>query len=158
MNRASVSRQLAGLVAVALLAAVATACNDVDDPGQAESVVLVTSVSTAGLSVASATDTTATIGYTLNPRNPGATTFYHDITLTSYTVEFAPAPPAPMSGVLSTAFCQAGGSCSVDLVLVPNGSKPGFGTTTIATVDVDGRDLNGNPITFSATIPLTFTP
>ena len=158
MNRAAVLKQLAGLVAVVLLLAVAPACNDVDDPGQAESVVLVTSISASGLSVASGIDTTATIGYTLNPRNAAATTFYHDITLTSYTVEFAPAVVAPMSAALSTAYCIAGGACTVDLVLVPNGSKPGAGTTVIANVEVDGKDLNDNPVNFSATVPLTFTP
>jgi hypothetical protein len=156
MNRASYLKRLAGLVAVALVAAVAPACNQTDDPGSAEAVVLVTSVSVAGLSVASALDTTASIGYELNPRNTGATTFYHDITLTSYTVAFNPAVVAPMSGVLPTAFCS--GACTVDLVLVPNGSKPGAGTTVIATVDIDGKDLNDNPVSFSATVPLAFTP
>ena len=156
MNRASNLKRLAGLVAVALVAALAPACNQTDDPGSAEAVVLVTAVTPNGLSVSSGTDTTATIDYTLNPRNTGATTFYHDITLTSYTVEFNPAVVAPMSGALATAFCS--GTCTVDLVLVPNGSKPGAGTTVIATVDVDGKDLNDNPVTFSATVPLTFTP
>ena len=156
MNRASDFKRLAGLLAVALVAAVTPACNDADDPGQAEAVILVTSISTGGLSVAAAVDTTATIGYTLNPRNPGATTFYHDITLTSYTVEFAPAVVAPMSGVLSTAYCS--GACTVDLVLVPNGSKPGAGTVVVANVDVHGKDLNDNPVNFSATVPLTFAP
>lgn len=158
MNRVSMLKRLAGIASVALLAAVAPACNSVDDPGQAESVVLVTSVSTGGLSVSAAVDTTASIGYTLNPRNDAATSFYHDITLTKYDVTFSPAVVSPMSGVLSTGYCQAGGSCTVDLVLVPNGSKPGAGTTVVATVDVDGKDINDNPITFSATIPLTFTP
>lgn len=164
MNRASTLQRLAGLAAVALLAAVAPACNDADDPGTAEAVILVTSVTTAGLSVSSGLDTTASIGYTLNPRNAGATTFYHDITLTSYTVEFAPAVVAPMSGVISTGFCPAGGgegeggACIVDLVLVPNGSKPGAGTTVVATVDIHGKDLNDNPVDFEATIPLVFTP
>ena len=156
MNRASQLKRLAGLVAVALVAAVAPACKETDDPGQAEAVVLVTSVSVGGLSVASALDTTASIGYTLNPRNAGATTFYHDITLTSYTVEFNPAVVAPTSGVLATSFCS--GTCTVDIVLVPNGSKPGAGTTVVATVDIDGKDLNDNPVTFSATIPLAFAP
>jgi len=156
MNRASTLQRLAGLAAVALLAAVAPACNDADDPGTAEAVILVTSVTTGGLSVSSAVDTTASIGYTLNPRNAAATTFYHDITLTSYTVEFAPAVVAPMSGVLGTAYCS--GACIVDLVLVPNGSKPGAGTTVVATVDIHGKDLNDNPVDFEATIPLTFAP
>ena len=158
MNRASDLKRLAGIAAVALLAAVAPACNEADDPQKAEAVVLVTSVATSGLSVSSATDTTASIGYMLNPRNETTTGFYHDVTLTSYTVSFNPAVVSPMSGVLSTAYCPLGGTCTVDLVLVPNGSKPGAGTTVVATVDVDGKDVNNNSVTFSATIPLTFTP
>ncbi|HKQ96263.1 MAG TPA: hypothetical protein VJV75_00160 [Candidatus Polarisedimenticolia bacterium] len=149
---------IAGLAAVALLLATAPACNDTDDPGQAEAVILVTSISTSGLSVASGTDTVADIGYTLNARSEGSNTFYHDITLTSYTVEFAPAVVAPMSGLIPTAFCPAGGSCAVSLVLVPNGSKPGAGTTVVATIEVDGKDINDNPVNFTATAPLTFTP
>jgi hypothetical protein len=46
----------------------------------------------------------------------------------------------------------------VTLTLVPNGSKPGAGTTVIASVDVEGKDVNDNPVNFSATVPLTFLP
>jgi hypothetical protein len=158
MRRELRPTRLAALAAVALVLAAAAACNDVDDPGTAESVVLVTGVSTAGLSVASAVDTTATLTYTLNPRHPEATSFYHDINLTSYTVSFSPAVVASMGGAISTGFCPAGTSCAVTLALVPNGLKPGAGTTVIATVQVEGRDVNDNPVNFDATIPLTFLP
>jgi len=158
MSRTFNLKRLAGLAALALVLAVAPACNEHDDPGQAEGVILVTAVSTAGLSVAAAVDTTATLVYTVNPRTATATGFYNDITLTSYTVSFSPAVVASGSGAISTGYCPAGGSCSVVLVLVPNGSKPGAGTTVIATVDVEGRDTNDNPANFSATVPLTFVP
>jgi len=151
-------KRLAGAAAAVLVLAAVPACNKVDNPTQGESVVLVTSVSTAGLSVSSATDTTATVDYTLNPRNDTATSFYHDVTLTSYKVSFNPPVVAPMTGAISTGFCPAGGSCAVTIVLVPNGSKPGAGTTVVAEVDFDGRDVNNNPINFSARIPLAFTP
>jgi len=158
MSRTLHLRQLAGLAALALVLAVAPACNDHDDPGQAESVVLVTGVSTAGLSSAALVDTTATLVYTVNPRTATATGFYNSITLTSYTVRFSAAPPAAGSGTISTAYCPAGGSCSVVLVLVPNGSKPAAGTMVVASIDIEGRDTNGNPVNFSATVPLTFVP
>jgi hypothetical protein len=158
MSRTVHLKQLAGLAALALVLAVAPACNDNDDPGQAEGVILVTGVSTAGLSVAAAVDTTATLAYTVNPRTSTATGFYNSITLTSYTVSFSPAVVVGGSGAISTGYCPSGGSCSVVLVLVPNGSKPGAGTTVIATVDVEGRDTNDNPANFSATVPLTFVP
>lgn len=158
MNGTLDLKRLAGLAALALLLAVAPACNEHDDPGQAEAVVLVTGITTAGLSVASAVDTTASLAYTVNPRTDDATGFYHDITLTSYKVSFSPAVVAPMSGAIATGYCPAGGSCSVVLVLVPNGSKPGAGTTVLATIDVEGHDPNNNPVNFSASVPLTFTP
>ena len=158
MRHASLTQRLAGAAAAVLVLATVPACNKVDNPTKGESVILVTSVTTAGLSVSSAADTTATVSYTLNPRNDTATTFYHDVTLTSYKVGFNPAVVAPMSGAISTGFCPAGGSCSVTIVLVPNGSKPGAGTTVIADVDFDGKDVNDNPVTFNAKIPLAFTP
>ena len=161
MRRALVTHRLAALAAVALLLAAATACNEVDDPAQSENVVLVTSVTVLGTSVASGTDTTATLTFSLNPRNPigdPATTFFNDVTLTSYTVEFTPAVIASGSGAISTGFCVAGSTCSVTLVLVPNGLKPGAGTTVIATVHVEGRDINDNPANFQAQIPLAFVP
>jgi len=158
MSRTLQLKQLAGLAALALVLVVAPACNSNDDPGKAESVVLVTGVTTAGLSVSAAVDTTATVAYTVNPRTEHATGFYNDITLTSYTVKFSPAVVTGGSGAISTGYCPSGGSCSVVLVLVPNGSKPGAGTTVIATVDIEGKDTNDNPVNFSATIPLAFQP
>jgi hypothetical protein len=158
MSRTFDLKRLAGLAALALVLAVAPACNNHDDPGQAESVVLVTSVTTTGLSTAAATDTTATISYTVNPRSSGATGFYNAVTLTNYSVSFSATPPSPVSGVISTGFCPIGGSCAVVLTLVPNGGKPASGTTVIADVDIDGKDSNDNPVHFSATVPLTFVP
>jgi hypothetical protein len=158
MSRTLHLKQLAGLAALALVLAVAPACNEHDDPGQAEGVVLVTGVTTAGTSVAAAVDTTATLSYMVNPRAASVSGFYNSVTLTSYTVSFSPAVVATMSGAISTAYCPMGGTCNVVLSLVPVGSKPGAGTTVIATVEVDGRDTNDNPVNFSAVVPLTFVP
>jgi len=158
MSRDYSVNRLAGLAALALMLAVTPACNKTDKPGQAEAVVLVTSVTPAGLSVAAAGSTDATLEYTLNPRNENATTFFHSVTLTSYSVTFSPPVVAPMSGAISTGFCDMGASCAVTLVLVPAGSKPGAGTTVIASIDVEGKDVNDNPVNFSAIVPLTFIP
>lgn len=158
MSRELTLNRIAGLAALALMLAVTPACNHTDDPGQAEAVVLVTSVTTAGLSVASTASTDATLTYTLNPRNELATTFFHSVTLTSYSVTFSPPVVAPMSGAISTGYCDIGASCAVTLTLVPNGSKPGAGTTVIASIDVEGKDVNDRPVNFSATVPLTFLP
>lgn len=158
--------RLAGLLAMSALVVAGLGCNDQDDPGQAENVVLVKSISVAGASVASGTDTTAIVEYSTNPRNPGnpdnpgqvPTTFWHDITLTSYTVSFEPAVIAPMSGPISTGFCPAASACTVEIVLVPNGSKPGAGTTVVAHIDFEGRDVNDNPVNFSADAAVVFVP
>ena len=158
--------RLAGLLAMSALVAAGVACNEHDDPGQAENVVLVKSITVAGDSVASGTDTTASVEFSLNPRNVGntdnpgfaATTFWHDITLTSYTVSFEPAVIAPVSGPISTGFCLAGSSCTVDIVLVPSASKPAAGTTVVAHIDFEGRDTNDNPVNFSADAALVFIP
>jgi hypothetical protein len=158
MSRALTVNRIAGLAALALTLAVTPSCNKTDKPGQAEAVVLVTGISTAGLSVASTADAEATLDYTLNPRNGSATTFFHSVTLTSYSVTFSPPVVAPMSGAISTGFCDMGASCAVTLVLVPNGSKPGAGTTVIASIDVEGKDVNDNPVNFEAQVALTFIP
>jgi hypothetical protein len=158
MSRALTVNRFAGLAALALMLAVTPACNHTDNPGQAEAVVLVTSVTTAGLSVGAAVTTDATLDYTLNPRNGAATTFFHSVTLTSYSVSFSPPVVAPMSGAISTGYCDVGATCAVTLTLVPVGSKPGAGTSVIASIDVEGKDVNDRPVNFSATVPLTFTP
>ena len=152
--------RLAALLGVTAILAAGLACNQHDDPAQAENVVLVNSITTAGTSVSSATDTTATVTYTLSPRNieNPATSFFHDITLTSYSVAFEPAVVAPISGPISTGFCPAGGTCSADIILVPNGSKPGAGTTVVAHIAFEGRDTNDNPVNFTADAAVTFIP
>jgi hypothetical protein len=95
MSRALTVNRIAGLAALALMLAVTPSCNKTDKPGQAEAVVLVTGISTAGLSVAATADTEATLDYTLNLRNGAATTFFHSVTLTSYSVTFSPPVVAP---------------------------------------------------------------
>jgi len=128
-------------------------------PAQAESVVLVTSVSTGGVErCGRRTDThRGTIGYTLNPRKHGgprrSTT---TITLTSYSVEFA-----PRRGGADERACSSDGVLPVRRLVQ---RRPGPGaerqqsrgrvTTVVATVDVDGRDLNGNPVHLLGDHPL----
>jgi hypothetical protein len=153
--------RLAAALLVTALVTVAVGCNKTDDPKAAETVILVTGITVAGQSVSSATDTTAHIDYTTNPRNPdpGATSFFHDVTLTSYSVSFEPPVVAPMTGAISTGFCPAAqGACALDLVLVPNGSKPGAGTAVVARIAVEGHDVNENPVNFTASAAISFTP
>lgn len=152
--------RLAALLAMSAFLAAGLGCNESDDPAQAENLVLVTQISVAGNSVSSGTDTTASVAYTLRPRNPGnlATSFWHDLTLTSYTVSFEPAVVTPMSGPISTGFCPAGGSCTVDVTLVPSALKPPVNTVTVAHIAFEGRDTQDNPVNFTADAALTFIP
>jgi hypothetical protein len=153
--------RLAAAVLVTVLLTVTPGCNHTDDPKAAETVILVTDVAIAGQSVASGTDTTATIDYTTQlrgaPQSP--VNFTHSVTLTSYTVGFTPPVIAPMSGAISTGYCPGDqGTCAIDIVLVPNGSKPGAGTAVIAKIEVEGHDVNDNPVNFTAQAAITFTP
>jgi hypothetical protein len=151
--------RLAAALLVTVLVTVAAGCNKTDDPKSAETIILVTGVTVSGQSVASATDTTATIDYTMNPRHPEAVTVWNDVTLTSYSVAFEPPVVAPMTGAISTGFCPAAqGACAIDIVLVPNGSKPGAGTSVVAKIAVEGRDVNENPVNFTASAAITFIP
>jgi hypothetical protein len=151
--------RLSAALLVTVLVTVALGCNKTDDPKAAETIILVTGVTIAGQSVASATDTTAHIDYTMNPRQKDATTFFNDVTLTSYSVSFEPPVVAPMSGAISTGFCPAAqGACAIDIILVPNGSKPGAGTSVVAKIAVEGRDVNENPVNFTASAAITFVP
>jgi hypothetical protein len=152
--------RLAALLAMSAILAAGLGCNESDDPAQAENVVLVNQVTATGVSVGTLTDTMATVTYTLNPRNTEnpATSFFHDITLTSYSVSFEPAPPVPLSGPISTGFCPAGGSCSVDVLLVPAANRPAANTTVVAHIAFEGRDTNDNPVNFKADAALTFIP
>jgi hypothetical protein len=43
-------------------------------------------------------------------------------------------------------------------VLVPNGSKPGAGTSVVGKIEVEGRDVNDNPVNFTANAAITFVP
>ena len=162
MRRDVMTNRLAALAAVTLVLAATAGCNETDDPGQAENVILVTGITVTGASVAPGADTVANVTYSLNPRGGSptdpATTFFHDVTLTSYSVAFEPAVIPSGTGAISTGYCIAGSSCTVSLVLVPDGSKPGAGTTVIARVSVEGRDVNDNPVNFDAVIPISFTP
>jgi hypothetical protein len=153
--------RLSAALLVTVLVTVALGCNKTDDPKSAETIILVTGVTVSGQSVSSATDTTATIDYTMNPRHPEAVTVWNDVTLTSYSVSFEPPVVAPMAGAISTGFCPAAqGACAIDIVLVPNGSKIGLvaGTSVVAKIAVEGRDVNDNPVNFTASAAITFVP
>jgi hypothetical protein len=146
------------LASVALGAVIA--CNDVaDDPGHSDSVIQVVSatpVSSDPTNVATSDSTTMVLK--TQPRNPNATTFFNDVSLSNYTVSFS-ALLAPVSGVVGSGFIPAGGSATVTLVVVPGAVKfAGLaGNTVNARIEVEGQDFSGHDVSFTANVPVTFT-
>jgi hypothetical protein len=146
------------LASVALGAVIA--CNDVaDDPDHSDSVIEVVSatpVSSDPTNVAASDSTTMVL--MAQPRNPNATTFFNDVSLSSYTVSFS-ALLAPVSGVVGSGFVPAGGTATVTLVVVPGAVKfAGLaGNTVNARIDVEGQDFSGHDVSFTANVPVTFT-
>jgi hypothetical protein len=146
------------LASVALGAVIA--CNDVaNDPDHSDSVIQVVSatpVSSDPTNVATSDSTTMVLK--TQPRNPNATTFFNDVSLSNYTVSFS-ALLAPVSGVVGSGFIPAGGSATVTLVVVPGAVKfAGLaGNTVNARIEVEGQDFSGHDVSFTANVPVTFT-
>ena len=149
------------LAAVALGAVIA--CNDVaDNPDHSDSVIMVVSatpVSSDPTNAAVSDFTTMTLQ--AQPRNPGATTFFNDVSLSTYTVGFSGGVMPPLSGVIGSGFVPAGGTATLVLTIV-NGADKGFfsgvaGNTYNAHVEVQGEDFSGHDVSFSANVPVTFT-
>ena len=146
------------LASVALGAVIA--CNDVaNNPDNSDSVIEVVSATpvSSDPTNAAVSDST-TMVLMAQPRNPNATTFFNDVTLSSYTVTFS-ALLAPVSGVVGAGFVPAGGSATVTLVVVPGAVKFGglAGNTVTARLDVQGEDFSGHDVSFSANVPVSFT-
>src|SRR4029450_12565968 len=99
------------LVLASLALGAVIACNDVaDDPDHSDSVIEVVSatpVSSDPTNVAASDSTTMVLK--AQPRNPNATTFFNDVSLSSYTVSFS-ALLAPVSGVVGSGFFPGGGA------------------------------------------------
>ena len=151
---------LRALVLASLALGAVIACNDVaNNPDNSDSVIEVlsaTPVSSDPTNAAVSDSTTMVLQ--AQPRNPQATTFFNDVTLSSYTVTFS-ALLAPVSGVVGAGFVPAGSSATVTLQVVPGAVKfAGLaGNTVIARLDVQGQDFSGHDVSFSANVPVTFT-
>ena len=158
----SLRTTLPAVLAALALALAGTACNDIGDKAsEADAVVLVTAVTTAGTSVASAEDTTATLSLSVKAKSTVApTSFFNDVTFTNYTVAFSPTGLVPdvTNGIISTGYLPVGSTATLTLVMVPAGSKPAAGTVVVGDAKVEGHDLLGQPLSFDAQVALAFTP
>jgi hypothetical protein len=145
------------LASVALGAVIA--CNDVaHNPDASDSVIEVMSATPVSSDPTNPVDDSTTMLLKAQPRNPNATTFFNDVTLTDYTVTFS-ALLAPISGLVGSGFIPAGGSASLTLVVVPGSAKfAGLaGNSVTARIDVQGKDFSNHDVSFSAFVPVTFT-
>jgi len=146
------------LAAVALGAVVA--CNNVaDNPDHSDSVIQVVSATpvSSDPTNAAVSDST-TMVLMAQPRNPNATSFFNDVTLSTYKVGYS-ALLAPISGVIGSGFVPAGGTATLNLVVVSGATKFGglAGNTINAHIEVKGQDFSGHDVSFSANVPVTFT-
>jgi hypothetical protein len=149
------------LASVALGAVIA--CNDVaDNPDHSDSVIQVVSatpVSSDPTNTAASESTTMLLA--AQPRNPGATTFFNDVSLSSYTVEYSQGVLPTLSGAIGSGFVPAGGTATLILTVVNGADKSFFtgvaGNTYNAHIEVEGQDFSGHDVAFSANVPVTFT-
>ena len=134
------SDAMRSLVLASLALGAVIACNNVaHNPDHSDSVIEVVSATpvSSDPSNTSASDST-TLVLRAQPRNPNATTFFNDVSLTNYTVAFSPGLLGPFSGVVGAGFVPAGGTATVTLVVVPASAKPLAlaGTTLIAQIGI----------------------
>ena len=153
--------RLAVVAALVLVLGIMVACNDHDDPSDGEVVVEVTATTLEGNAGGAAADVFATLTLSLQDRSGIANSFFNDVLFTSYTASFtsdgvAPIPSA-FSGVITSNACPIGGTCELTLFLVPNDDKGPAGSHQMAIVQVQGMDLNGNPVTFTHQIVIPYS-
>ncbi len=152
------NRLLASVLALVALAAV-VACNNVaDNPGNSDTFVEVLSATpvTSNTTATTVSDST-TLSLQAQPRNPNATTFFNDVTFTSYDLAYSSLLTS-VSGLPTTGVLPAGGSTSLTLVVVPAASKMGSlaGNTISVAITVHGKDASGHSVSFTAGTTITF--
>jgi hypothetical protein len=162
MRRARHTHGLAALAAGILLLS-AAACNAVGENADAvEAVILVNSITYTGTSVASTDPVKAALALTLKNRAGDASTpvLFNDITFTSYSVTYPtdPTPPNIPDTSVSATTCTFGGTCSLTLTIVADGSEPAAGTVVTGVVTVQGHDQRNRGVQFSANINFTMVP
>jgi hypothetical protein len=150
-----ISRLLA-LGALFALLGCSTLSNNPDRSDTILEVVSVTPVSSDP--TATTVDDTTTIVVKAVPRNPAATTVFNDVNLTTYRVEYS-ALLAPISGIITTGFVPAGGTATLNLVVVSGAAKMGAfaGSTITARITIKGKDLSDHDVSFVAVTAITFT-
>jgi len=146
--------RLAVVAALFLVLGVMVACNDYDDASDGEAVVEVTATNLTG-NETPGTDVYAALTLKLQDRSGLATSFFNDVLFTSYTATNATNPGASIgSSAITTNACPIGGTCELTLLIVKGGGSAPAVDTVI--VQVQGMDLNGNPVSFSHQISVPY--
>jgi len=150
------------ILLAAVLAFVAVqACSKVgNNPERSDSVIevlKVTPVTSDPTNMAEDDSTTMTLQ--AQPRNPGATTFFNDVSLTDYSVTFSSLVGEVPDSPITSGFIPAGGTATLTVVVIKGALKDAAwaGSTVTASIRVNGRDFSDHKISFTATTPVTFT-
>ena len=143
----------AGVLMLAMPVLLQGCASEVDDPSQSESVLQVENIDPSLLNVAggSAADDFITATVSATPRNGGGGTEFNDVIIDNYTVLYDP----PLNGTVpalnfaATVVVPSGGSATLTVTAVPAGMKPVAAAVVNATLQVNGRDILGNPASAS---------
>jgi hypothetical protein len=145
--------RLAVVAALFLVLGTMVACNDHDDASDGEAVVEVTATTLTGNETAG-TAVFATLSLKLQDRSGIANSFFNDVLFTSYTVSSTTA--VDINGLITTNACPIGGTCELTLEVVGSGDSLGTGGVHHVVVQVQGMDLNGNPVSFTHQIAVSY--
>ncbi len=135
---------LAAALAMVALAAVIGCSKVGNNPERSDTVIEVTSITAVSSDPTIAVDDSTTMSLLAQPRNGAATTFFNDVSFTSYTAEFSTDQTGAtdlvaFSGPINSGFVPAGGSATLTVVLVPAGQKQAAFTGAFTpTPDGDG--------------------
>ena len=155
---------LAAALAMVALAAVIGCSKVGNNPNRSDTVIEVTSITAVSSDPTIAVDDSTTMSLLAQPRNGAATTFFNDVSFTSYTAEFSTDQTGAtdlvaFSGIINSGFVPAGGSATLTVVLVPAGQKQAAFTGDIlrAKITVRGKDFSDHTVQFTANTTVTFT-
>jgi len=150
---------LASVLALVTLVAV-IACNQVgNNPDHSDTIIEVLDVTPVNSNPAATTvDDSTTIKLKAVPRNDLATTFFNDVTFTTYDVGYS-ALLAPVSGTITTGYIPSGSTATLVLVVVPGAAKMGgfAGNVIRAHITVHGKDMSDRDLSFTADTTINFT-
>ncbi len=143
-------------LAVVVLMLPMVACNDHDDPDNAEGVARVIGTTYTGTSkmVMPAEDVVAAVEVMIEDRSGNSSGFFNAVTFTSFTRDCGGFPATITNGVISTAFISVGSTGTIFFHLLTDAQKQtlpvGGGVSCL--LHVDGQDLLGNPVSFDAIV------